>query len=149
VSLAQQIEASYLAAYEKFDAESYTFQKAQQDLDLATANKLLQDKRVTEAVDGVTLAGHQQDRAQFQADHYQGLVDGDLNGAERASLDLMWAEAGLQAAGGTLYAIAAATGTLSLQNLFTSGSSTFQEAAQGLSYFASAAGTEASLWSQI
>ncbi|MBO0793791.1 MAG: hypothetical protein J2P36_22960, partial [Ktedonobacteraceae bacterium] len=74
VSLAQQMEASYLQALEKADAESYTALQARQNLDVTLATVQLQNLRLTEATDGVTLATLQQQRAQMQQDTYQSWI---------------------------------------------------------------------------
>jgi hypothetical protein len=85
--IAQQVEQSYLAAIEKYDAERYSLFKAQQDMALAHAQVELQDKRATEAADGVVLAELQQDRAAFQVEEYQKLLDDPMNKWERELLD--------------------------------------------------------------
>ena len=75
VAIAQQIEASFLAALEKLDAENYNLMKAKQDLELAGAGVKLQKLRLTEAKDNVGLAELQRERAQLQMNHYQSLLD--------------------------------------------------------------------------
>lgn len=112
VTIAQQIEASFLASLEKRDAEAYSILKARQDLDLSTAHVALQDLRVTEAADGLQLAKLQQQKAQFQVDHYQGLLNDDLSDAELASLGFMWAQFGLQTAATVQYAVSAGIGAV-------------------------------------
>ncbi len=149
VSLAQQVEGSFQASLEKKDAEAYTILKARQDLDLSYANVKLQQLRLAEAADGVTLAVDQQQKAQFQVDHYQSLLDQGLLGAEQASLDLMWVEFGLQTAAAILYVIAANTEAFSLKNLFASGGGTFQTAAQGLQATASAVGAQVTIQDKL
>lgn len=86
VSIAQQVEAAFLAALEKRDAEAYNLLKAGHDLRLAEATVDLQDLRVTEAEGGVTLAELQQDRAETQQETYQGWIDAGLNRWERDML---------------------------------------------------------------
>lgn len=87
VALSQQVEAAYLAALEKRDAENYNRLKAGQDLNLAEASVTLQDLRVTEAKGSLTLADLQKGRAQLQRDTYQGWIDAGLNTWEQAMLD--------------------------------------------------------------
>ena len=84
VSSAEQIEAAFLAAFEKLDAERYNLLKARQDLQLSMAGVVLQDLRFQEAIDGVALAQLQQERAQIQADHFDELLNeqGVLKGLE-------------------------------------------------------------------
>jgi len=79
VTIAQQIEGSYLAAIVQGEAETYNIMKARQDLGIGQANVQLQDLRIGEASDGVTLAGLQQQRAQVQQDTYQQWLGAGLN----------------------------------------------------------------------
>lgn len=72
VQLSGQIEASMLAALTQLDIESYNLLKAQQDFRLAQAGVQLQQVRIRQAGDGVTLAQDQQTRAQIQ---FQGYTD--------------------------------------------------------------------------
>jgi len=92
---------------EKRDAEAYSIMKARQDLDLSSAQVTLQDLRVTEAADSLQLAKLQQQKGQFQVDHYQGLLNDDLSGTELAGLGFMWAQFGLQTAATVQYAVTA------------------------------------------
>jgi hypothetical protein len=73
--LAQQVEASYLAALQQEDAESYNLLKANQDLELANANLDLQALKVNDANDAVTLATDQKARAQTQFDTYNSWIN--------------------------------------------------------------------------
>ena len=70
VQLAAQIESGMLSAIEKRDAETLTLLQARQQLNLTRAAVRLQDLRVSEANDAVTLADLQQERAQIQIDTY-------------------------------------------------------------------------------
>src|SRR6185436_15459427 len=74
VATAQQIEASFLAALEKRDAEAYNLLKARQDLEIGLATVTLQGLRVGQARDGISLAEHQQGRAEIQPDHFTELL---------------------------------------------------------------------------
>lgn len=87
VSFAQQMEGTLLQSLEKFDAESYSQLKAEQDLELAKANIKLQDLRVKEAESGKVLAELQKDRAQLQVDGLQEMIDEGLLSAETALYD--------------------------------------------------------------
>lgn len=89
VQLAAQMEAAMLAAFEKRDAELYSLLKARQDVKLTRAGVRLQDMRVREAEDGVKLAELQQQRAQIQQEHFEGLLNADLLGLEAAALVLL------------------------------------------------------------
>jgi hypothetical protein len=79
VGLAQQMEAAYLAALEKRDAEHYTLQKAGYDLELARAGVTLQGLRLTEAQGAKTLADLQKERVVVQQTTYQGWIETGLN----------------------------------------------------------------------
>jgi hypothetical protein len=89
VSLALQMEAAFLSALEKFDAESYSILRARQEVRLARAGVQLQNLRVKEAEDGVTLAELQKDRAEIQQDYYQGLINEGMLNSEIAALGFM------------------------------------------------------------
>jgi hypothetical protein len=86
VSVAQQLEAQLLAAFEKGDEAAYSLMKARQDLKAADANLALQALRVKEASDGVQLAQLQWDRAGFQQQHFAELLQADLNHYETEAL---------------------------------------------------------------
>lgn len=88
VSVAQQLENFLLASVEKAEQEQYNLLKAKQDLKVSQMNLALQALRIKEASDGVELARRQQDRAQFQVDHFNGLLAGDLNQWEQMALEL-------------------------------------------------------------
>ena len=98
---AGQIEASFLAALEKGDAERYGYGKAQQDFELSKAQVQLQNLRVTEAQDGEQLARTQQDRTRINLHYYEKLIDDGLNFYEKAYFVALAA----QAAGGILAGI--------------------------------------------
>ena len=99
VTIAQQVETSFLSVLERQDPQSYSAFKANQDLEIANASVTLQGLRVDQATDGMTLADLQQQKSASQKDHYNALVDGGISDTETSSLDLMWLEASLQAAG--------------------------------------------------
>jgi Tc toxin complex TcA C-terminal TcB-binding domain len=83
VAMAQQMEATYFL--EKRDQEDYTILRARQDLGIAGANVVLQDKRVTEAEHGKDLALVQFDRAKNTFTHYENLIRGDLLESEKSA----------------------------------------------------------------
>jgi hypothetical protein len=122
VQLAQQVESSMFSALQQRDAEAYNLMKARQDVQLARAGVRLQDLRLKEAQDSVTLAQLQEDRASLQVDHYSTLLAEDISGTERAALLLMWTSAGLSTIAAYAYgrqynaqavsALASATSTL-------------------------------------
>jgi outer membrane lipoprotein SlyB len=86
INLAQQMEAAYLSALEKRDIETYNLIKARHDLGLAQANVQLQDFRVSEANDSITLAVLQQGRAHVQHDTFKQWLDAGPIKAERDML---------------------------------------------------------------
>jgi hypothetical protein len=107
VALSQQIEAAFLAALEKRDAEYYSLMRAKQDVRLTRASVRLQDLRVREAEGSVKLAQLQQERATLQADHFKRLIEEPQSENERAALDWMKAAIGWQYAASGANAIAA------------------------------------------
>ncbi len=88
VQLAMQIEAAYLSAIEKTDAEEYALLKAKQDLNLAKAGVRLQGLRVTEAKGGIRLATLQRDRAEIQIETYGDWMFAGLSQLEEAIIGL-------------------------------------------------------------
>lgn len=78
VSLAQQLEGAFLTALEKFDAETYSAMRAEQDIESSRANIKLQDLKVKESESNVELAELQKERAQKQVDGLQGMIDEGL-----------------------------------------------------------------------
>lgn len=82
VNIAQQIEAAYLAALEKRDAENYNLLKANNDLQLAMEGVELQNRRVNEAQAGVGVAQAQRQRAAVMSERYSMLSSLGLNNFE-------------------------------------------------------------------
>lgn len=87
--LANQVEAAMLAALEKRDNEQYSLLKARQDLGLATATLLLQQLKVSEANDGVTLAQLQKNKAQSSFDYYSNLLSAGLTSNEKDQISAL------------------------------------------------------------
>lgn len=85
-NIAQQIEASFLSALEKFDAEQLNLINAKNDLQLSKMGIRLQDLRLKEAANGVILSVLQTQRAEIQRNHYQGLLNEGLSGWEIGGL---------------------------------------------------------------
>ena len=112
VTIAQQIEASFLSALEKLDAELYNLLKARQDIQLTRAGVRLQDWRVREAESGVDLAELQRERSQIQVDHYSDLIKEGKSGWEIATLSALGTAAGLLTvkAGFSIYKAIATSG---------------------------------------
>lgn len=83
VNIAQQIEAAYLAALEKRDAENYNLLRANNDLQLALMGEELQNRRVNEARAGVGLAHAQRQRAVVMSERYKMLSSIGLSAFEQ------------------------------------------------------------------
>jgi len=149
VTTAQHLEAAYLAALEKYDLEEYTLLQARQDLTLTSEGVLLQDLRVEEAAKGATLARLQQQRAQLQSDHYEGLLHEGLIGLEQAAIDLMEGAVVLQVGAAALMGAQAVHDWL--KSSFTAGlfGDPAAKMAQALSSLAGAASTQASVFETL
>ncbi|MFC1719417.1 hypothetical protein ACFL6S_37550 [Candidatus Poribacteria bacterium] len=87
--LAQQLEATFLSALEKRDSQYCNLLKAKQDINLGLAGVRLRQLGLTEARDGVRLAGLQLERAQIQEQHYQSLLEESDDFFEKAGLVIM------------------------------------------------------------
>ena len=112
VSIGQQVEAAYLAALERADAEQYGLLQARHDLRVAFTQVDIAELQVGQAEAGVTQARLQTERAQLQQSTYDDWVGDGLNGWEKASLASFGAAGVLQAvasfgAGGVLKALSA------------------------------------------
>jgi hypothetical protein len=149
VGIAQQIEAAYLAALEKLDAENYGLAKARQDLSLSSATVELQGLRVTEAFEGIGLAQAQTNRSQTQLDHFTNLIDEGISGWEMASLVFHWSAAALSGISAGYQYAAAGAGTISLNTLFSTGSNVLSGVGSAFSALASAASSSAAAASAI
>ncbi|MFO0701100.1 MAG: LamG-like jellyroll fold domain-containing protein [Nitrospira sp.] len=84
VSIAQQIEATYLSALEKRDSENYNLKRAGFDLQLAEAGNTLQTLRETEAMDSEALVIQQKAKASKQKETYRKWIDNGLSATEEA-----------------------------------------------------------------
>lgn len=150
VTIAQQIEASFLASLEKRDAEAYNILRARQDLDLSTAHITLTDLRVAEAADSVILAELQQDKSQFNVEHYQGLIQHDLSGFEIASMACLGTQVALQTLAATQAVIAAGgSAILSFLTLGAFAPETFSKGAQAAQMAGAAAGLQADMFDKM
>lgn len=155
VSLAQQVEAAFLSAIEKRDAEFYNLMKARQDIRTTRAGIRLQDLRIKVAEGEVKLSELQKDRAQLQADHYKTLLDEGVSGLEIVNLTLLEVTAALQASSAVLSFVAAALPS-SISAGFPGGASvayspsgSVSSVASGLSSLAAAASTSASIMATL
>lgn len=86
VSLAQQMESAFLTALEKFDAESYSILRADQDIESSRANIKLQSLKIKESESNVDLAELQKERSELQVSGLQGMIDEGLLGSEQVIL---------------------------------------------------------------
>ena len=147
VGLAQQMEAAFLSALEKHDAEFYNLIRARQEVRLARSGVRLQDLRVNEAADSLTLAELQRERTEIQEDYFQDLLEEPISVLEYASLGLLESVILYNIfAGGALTAAAA---TPSIQSVFSFGATNVVNVANASSAFASAASTQASILSTL
>ena len=83
IQLAGQIEAAMFSTLVQRDIEAYNLLRARQELNLAQASVQLQRLRITEAKDGVTLAGLQKKRAENQLKTYQAWIQAGINEYEK------------------------------------------------------------------
>ena len=112
VALAQQTESTLLSALEKRDAEAYNLLKARQDIAVSQATVQLQTLRVTEAEDGVDLAGLQLERSEISEQQYEDWLSAGLNGYEQDTLEALKVAATAAAVGGILSAATAIAGAI-------------------------------------
>jgi hypothetical protein len=145
VTIAQQIEAAFLSALERRDAEAYSLLKARQDQQLSRAGLHLQELRKTEAAHGWTLAALQRARAVLQVEHFQGLLDEGLIGLEQTALGFMAGAAVLQTSAAALYAADSLLNTVKAIATFGLLGDPASSAAQAASALAGAASTTASM----
>lgn len=113
VNVAQQMEAAFLSALEKRDAELYGQLRARQDAQLAMSQMGLHDLRATEAVHGVRLAILQKERSETIKSHFGDLIQEGWLWQETAAL-VATATSGLLhlAAGGAALFAASSGGTI-------------------------------------
>jgi hypothetical protein len=86
VSIAQQMESTYLLFLERRDSEQFSVIQARQGLSLASATVNLQDLRVTEADNGKLLAQVQLERTEDTLKHYVSLLETGLSASEEGAL---------------------------------------------------------------
>jgi Tc toxin complex TcA C-terminal TcB-binding domain len=89
VGIAQQVESSYLSALEQRDAATYSALQANNDIQVAAASLTLAQLKVNDAIDAVTAAQLQQNKAGVQYNYYDQLVSQGLNTYEQARLAAM------------------------------------------------------------
>ena len=93
--IAQQLETTLLSLYERYDAEQFSQLQARQAVEQARAGVKLQDLKVKEASDNITLAQLQRDRVTISQNYYTGLVNQNISATEEASLVAMAASIAL------------------------------------------------------
>ena len=89
VGMAQQMEAAFLSALEKLDAEQLQLLNAKNELQTAKASIRLQDLRAKEAKDGVMLAKMQKEKVLIQKGYFLNLLQQGLLDIEKDALKLM------------------------------------------------------------
>ncbi|WP_284982362.1 LamG-like jellyroll fold domain-containing protein [Arthrobacter sp. efr-133-TYG-118] len=110
VALAQQTESAYLHALEQYDDRSYRRFEAQNGIDVAAQQVLLQQDKQTQAQDGIGLARRQKTRADLQAAQMTAHIAAGLNIYEQSMLsDIWWANSLKDFIGGLDAAITVAT----------------------------------------
>ncbi|MGE0635164.1 MAG: hypothetical protein AB7P01_01890, partial [Bacteroidia bacterium] len=114
VANAQQLEANFLAALEKRDAEYYNLMKAKQDLNLSKANIKLQNLKIKVAEAEVKLAELQRDRSQLSVDGLEGMIAEGLIAEEQALVGMYIAKGLLELTSIILRATADATETMTI-----------------------------------
>ncbi|HZH54011.1 MAG TPA: neuraminidase-like domain-containing protein [Sphingobacteriaceae bacterium] len=112
VTMAAHMESSFMQYLERYDSESFSKLKAQQDLEMAKANIKLQDLKYKEAESHLNLASLQRDRAQIQVDGLQGMIEAGFLSAEQNLVANYMDLGSLQAALATLSAMENATNYL-------------------------------------
>lgn len=146
VSHSQQIESAFLSAIEKRDAEFYNLMKARQDIQTSRDGIRLQDLRIKGAEKEIQLSELQKDRAQFQADHYKGLLDDGLTTFEDLNIAFLIASAAQQVIAAIASGIAAgyAFGSFNTSGGFSAVASSASSGAAATSTIASIMATYAS-----
>jgi hypothetical protein len=91
VQQAQQLEAQYLAAMEKGDAEAEKYLSSGFAVEIAAQTQDLRRLQVTEASHGLDLAVQQQSRSQIQKDRYQQWIAAGQTENEKSQIDNLWA----------------------------------------------------------
>ena len=107
VALAGQVEAAYLSAMERQDAETYRALEAGQHLALAQQGMQLQQQRLTEAADSQQLASRRQRRVQILQTTYGDWLEAGENDWEKATLGA-YVAGGIARAGAILFQTGAA-----------------------------------------
>ena len=141
---AREHEAMMLTALEKADAAALDLLRARRDVQVTRAGVRLQELRVTQAQDQVTLAQLQLDRATFEQQHYRDLLAAGLNQYESEALGwLEWASRYEDAAAVTSQFAAFVHGGVATGYFYTG------LVAQGWGEVASAASATASAFSSL
>ncbi len=145
VGIAQQIEAAYLSALEKRDAEAYSLLQARQHVQLAEQTLDLQALRADEAHKNISLSELQRDRARTQYETYISRIEDGLSEKEKASLALMGTSAGLSVVASQFHGLHAAKESVNAALSFGLSGSPEASTAAFFSSLASAASTTAGL----
>jgi hypothetical protein len=120
VSIAQQVESTYLQFLERRDAEQFTVMQARQGLSLASATVSLQDLRVGEADHGRELAHRQGERVDETLGHYQNLIAGDwISYMEGGALISSYAAAAVEGVAALAAIVAGASAGASITAIFS------------------------------
>jgi hypothetical protein len=156
VQTAQQIESTLLSMYEKADAEYYNLMKARQDMGIAKSTIKLQDLRVREADNSISLAVLQKERVTIQSNYFNDLLTNGLLDSENNAMSLLKTAIRLQETAANLYLLGGIAGAITASFSTKSGSgisinagSILNGIAQSNSTKASIASTESQLQSML
>ncbi|MEL7376838.1 MAG: hypothetical protein AAFN65_07765 [Bacteroidota bacterium] len=144
ISTAQQVESAYLSALQSADASSYSTFKASQDIQIARSGARLQELRIAQARENISLARLQLDRSKIQSAHYHNLIQKGLLEQEKGALRWMATATGLYTSASVLQTASLFTDVV---KMFSGGGA--QTAASALSYAGSAAASRANRLSTI
>ncbi len=90
VALSQNLEAQYLSALEKRDAEAEKFRRDAGNAQIADASVSLRFLQQAEAIDGVSYAQAQKSRTQIQKDRYADWIAAGPNQFETQQVSSLW-----------------------------------------------------------
>ncbi len=141
-NIAAQMEAAFLAALEKTEAERYSLLKARQDAQLARAGVKLQTLRVRQAEDEVDLAELQQESAEIQFQYYEDWLNEGRSKHEESAINYLYWTVGF-------YALASANYVGSAAILFASSGFKLEDALNATGQAFSSAGQTMSTYAQI
>ncbi|HYJ87893.1 MAG TPA: neuraminidase-like domain-containing protein, partial [Pyrinomonadaceae bacterium] len=145
VSIAQQVESSFLSTMEREEAERYSRLQAGHDLQVAKSTVSLQVLKITDADLALQTAHLQQEKTRIQADYYEDRISEGLNSWEQTSLTSMKIAAYLQTSAGVMHAVDAGKDTVTAILTLGFFGSPAEKIGQALSALADAASSTAGM----